>query len=152
MDVGDSQVHLNRIIDGWESVADDTIIGHAISAMDAVGIHAVLIHEHPTPVSVAFADGVSRGAYAFSDRAFARYRDRFRYQVKRHPCDPDLDGQVAHLRKTPGAACLRCVPLPRMGELDLFAAGAHAPLFAAAGRRGVPVSVWLPGRSQLLEP
>jgi len=46
---------------------------------------------------------------------------------------------------------MRVIPLPDTGDLDRFAEGAYAPLFAAAESHGVPIFIAIPKRLELLE-
>jgi len=57
-----------------------------------------------------------RGQHPFSERAIALHPDRFAYVARIDPTDPDLDALMAGVLSTPGAVCLRIVPIPRSGR------------------------------------
>jgi len=159
MEILDAQVHLNQLGADWESMGVDAAIARSIVAMDAAGIDAALVDEfvrfdeqwnhHPGFVG---PHGVWRNTWPYSQRAFALHPDRFRYVARVHHRDPAVDELMARIRDEPGAVCIRVVPHPRAGEVEQFQAGDYAPLFAAAGRYGVPVMCWLPGRRHQLAP
>src|SRR4051794_26878196 len=45
MDIVDAQVHVNRLVADWQTADPESVLQAAITAMDAVGIGAVLIAE-----------------------------------------------------------------------------------------------------------
>ena len=156
MEIVDAQVHVNRFIAGWQTAEPDIVLQAAVAAMDAVGVDAVLIAESwgadAAAHSTVLPDGVLRPDLRFSARAVERFPDRFGYLASFDPRDPDLDRLIAQLRQQPGGLCLRVIPWPQTGELDLFKQGGFDPLFAAAQRYEVPVFMGMPGQAPLLEP
>jgi L-fuconolactonase len=159
MDIVDAQVHLNRIGSDWEHTDLSLIVDYAIVTMDALGLSAVLIDEwagfdekrRHLPGTV-LPNGAMRGQHPFSERAVALHPDRFGYVARIDPTDPELDELMAQVRTKPGALCLRIVPIPEVGEVELFERGGYDGLFAAAQQHQVPIFCWFPGRSHLLIP
>jgi predicted TIM-barrel fold metal-dependent hydrolase len=162
MDIVDAQVHLNRLGSDWERTDPAVVVDYAVVTMDALGLGAVLIDEwagfaNPTTKrghlpGYFLPNGAMRGQHPFSEQAIALYPDRFAYVARIDPTDPDLEERMAGVRSKPGAMCLRIVPIPEAGELELFERGGYDALFAAAEKYQVPIFAWFPGRSHLLEP
>jgi L-fuconolactonase len=162
MDIVDAQVHLNRLGSDWQHTDPALIVDYAVVTMDALGINGVLIDEwagFDNPISKRghlpghfLPNGAVRGEYPFSERAVALHPDRFAYVARIDPIDPDLEELMAGVRRKPGAVCLRIVPIPEAGELDLFQRGGFEALFAAAQQHQVPIFAWFPGRSHMLVP
>jgi L-fuconolactonase len=158
MEIVDAQVHINRLPTDWQVADPDSVLQAATTTMDAVGIDAVLIAEswgydaqlRPARTQV-LANGAVRASHLFSQRAVARFPERFGYLMRIDPQDPDMEQLVADVRTQPGALCMRVIPLPNTGDLDRFAAGAYEPLFSAAERAAVPIFIALPKRLELLE-
>jgi L-fuconolactonase len=156
MEVVDAQVHVNRFIAGWQTADADSVLDAAVAAMDAVGIDAVLIAEswgqdvlgHNT----VLPNGVIRPDLRFSEHAIERFPNRFGYLASFDPRDPDLDRLISEVRQKPGGLCLRVIPWPQNGDLELFKEGGFDPLFAAAQRHQVPIFMGMPGQAPLLEP
>jgi L-fuconolactonase len=162
LDIVDAQVHLNRLGSNWEHADLAVVVDYAVVTMDALGVNAVLIDEwagfhNPTTKrghlpGYFLPNGAMRGQHPFSELAVALHPDRFAYIARIDPTDPDLEELMAGVRSKPGAVCLRIVPIPEAGELDLFERGGYEALFAAAEKHQVPIFAWFPGRSHLLEP
>lgn len=162
MDIVDSQVHLNRLAPNWETADDATKAHAAVAAMDALGLSAIVIDEWAGFANAVtkrghlpghlLPNGAMRGEHPFSEKAVELYPERFGYVARIDPEDPELESLMAGVRNRPGAMCLRIVPIPEAGELELYERGGYDPLFAAAERRGVPIFCWFPGRSHLLAP
>ena len=162
MDIVDAQVHLNRLGSDWQHTDPALIVDYAVVTMDALGIDAVLIDEwagFDNPITKRghlpghfLPNGAMRGEHPFSERAVALHPDRFAYVARIDPIDPDLVDLMAGVRRKPGAVCLRIVPIPEAGELDLFQRGGFEALFAAAQAHQVPIFAWFPGRAQMLVP
>jgi predicted TIM-barrel fold metal-dependent hydrolase len=155
----DSQVHLNQLVEDWRTADPDSVIATAIAAMDAIGVDRVLIAESRgfdtnmrPALGPALPNGAIRAEYPFSRRAVEAQPSRFAYLMRVDLDDPELDRLVSEVRATPGALCLRIVPIPNIGEIDRLARGEFDPLFAAAEAHGVPVFAGVPGRGHLLEP
>jgi predicted TIM-barrel fold metal-dependent hydrolase len=159
MDVVDSQVHLNRFGPNWQTVDPTLIIEYATMTMDAVGVDAVLIDEwagwdekmHYLPGYV-LPNGAFRSQLSFSERSVALHPERFGFAAHIDPTDPDVDDLVTAVHTQPGGLCVRVVPLPQTGQLELFKNGGYDRLFAAAQTNGLPICCFLQGRSQLIEP
>jgi L-fuconolactonase len=162
MEFVDAQVHLNRLNPDWEQTDHATLVHSAVTTMDALGLNAVLIDEwagFANPVTKRghlpghfLPNGAMRGEHPFSETAVSLYPERFGYVARIDPLDPDLERLMAEVPDKPGALCLRIVPIPEAGELDLYEQGGFQPLFAAAERHQVPIFAWFPGRSHLLAP
>src|SRR5579864_6967037 len=162
MDIVDAQVHLNRLGSKWEQTPHAVIVDYAVATMDALGLSAVLIDEwagFANPITKRghlpghfLSNGAMRGEHPFSETAVALHADRFAYVARIDPIDPDLEALMATVHTRPGAKCLRIVPIPEAGELDLFVSGGFEPLFASAERHHVPIFAWFPGRGPLLAP
>jgi predicted TIM-barrel fold metal-dependent hydrolase len=158
MEIVDAQVHVNRIISGWQTaeIDTDTVLEAALAAMDAVGVDTVLIAEAwgqaASRHATVLPNGVTRPDLRFSHRAIERFPDRFGYLASYDPRDPELIRLIFELRQQPGSLCLRVIPWPQTGELDLFKTGGFDPLFEAAQQYQVPVFIGMPGHAPLLEP
>jgi L-fuconolactonase len=158
MEIIDAQVHLNQLVPNWKTAPLDDVIATGIQVMDAVGVDRVLIGEahgfsaRMLPVGEELPNGAVRSAYPFSERAVELHPDRFVYHVRVDSRDPQLERILSEVRSTPGALCMRIVPVPQTGEVASLERGEYAALFAAAERYQVPVFAWVPGRAQLLEP
>jgi L-fuconolactonase len=158
MEIVDAQVHLNQLVPDWRTAETDAVIATAVVTMDAVGIDAVLIAESRgmdanlrPALGTLLPNGAVRSVYPLSERAVALHPDRFAYLMRVDHTDPDLERLVAEVRTTPGALCLRVVPIVDTGAVDEFERGAFEPLFDAAERAAVPIFAWLPGRAHMLE-
>jgi predicted TIM-barrel fold metal-dependent hydrolase len=162
MDIVDAQVHLNRLDADWEHLEAAHKVDSAVATMDALGLTAVLIDEwagFANPVTKRghlpgrfLPNGAMRGEHPFSEKAVELYPDRFAYVVRIDPLDPELESLMAGVRHRPGALCLRIVPIPEAGELELYERGGFNPFFEAAERYQVPIFCWFPGRSNSLAP
>ena len=159
MEIVDAQVHVNRLVSDWQTADPDAVLLAATTTMDAVGIDTVLIaesHGYDAQLRPLFAEvlpnGAVRASVPFSKRAMQQFPERFGYLVRIDAIDPELERLVAEVRTSPGALCMRTIPLPQTGELDRFAAGEYEPLFAAAEQYGVPIFIALPKRLETLEP
>jgi L-fuconolactonase len=159
MDIVDAQVHLNRLGSDWERTDDALIVDYAVVTMDALGLDAILIDEwagfdekrRHLPGYV-LPNGAMRGQHPFSEKAIELHPDRFAYVARIDPNDPEVEELMAAVRTKPGARCLRIVPIPEVGEVELFERGGYERLFAAAEKHEVPIFCWFPGRSQMLVP
>jgi len=159
MEIVDAQVHLNQLVPDWRTADYDRVIAESITAMDAVGVGAVLIAESRgfdaqmrPALGPVLPNGAVRGEFPFSERAVALHPDRFAYLVRIDRKDPELERLMAEVRTKPGALCIRIVPVPNIGEVEAFERGEFEPLLAAAAEHAVPVFAWFPGRSHLLVP
>jgi predicted TIM-barrel fold metal-dependent hydrolase len=162
MDIVDAQVHLNRLGANWEHLDTVVKVDSAVATMDALGLGAVLVDEwagfaNPDTKrghlpGYFLPNGAMRGEHPFSEKAVELYPNRFAYVVRIDPLDPELESLMAGARSRPGALCLRIVPIPEAGELELYERGGFDPLFEAAERYQVPIFCWFPGRSHLLAP
>jgi L-fuconolactonase len=158
MEIIDAQVHLNQLVPNWKTAALDDVIAAGIQAMDAVGINKVLIGEahgfsaKMLPDGEELPNGAIRTSYPFSERAMQLHPDRFIYHVRVDSRDPELERIVSEVHASPGALCMRIVPVPQTGEVASLERGEYEALFAAAERYQVPVFAWVPGRAHLLAP
>jgi predicted TIM-barrel fold metal-dependent hydrolase len=159
MEIVDAQVHVNRMVPGWQTADPDGVLDCAIAAMDAVGIDTVLLAEswgydsHMLPVrSQLLPNGASRSDFAFSRHAVARFPTRFGYLVRIDARDPELERLVADVRTQEGGLCMRVIPRPEKGEIDTFREGGFEPLFAVAEQYSVPIFIALHKNVDLLVP
>ncbi len=159
VEIIDAQVHLNQIVPDWRTAPIDSTIATGLQAMDAVGIHAVLIAESRgfdakmrPALGPELPNGAIRAEFPFSERAVELHPERFAYLVRVDIKDPELDRIVSEVRTRPGALCMRIVPVPNIGEVDSLARGEFEALFAAAEKYAVPVFCWVPARSHLIVP
>ena len=158
MEIIDAQVHVNRLIPGWQTTGldTDTVLEAAVAAMGAVGVGTVLIAEHwgqsAAEHGVLLPNGAIRPNLRFSQRAVERFPDRFAYLAGYDLNDPSLEQLISEVRQNPGGLCLRLIPWPQTGELDVFKDGGFESMFAAAEQHHVPIFVGIPGQAPLLEP
>ncbi len=159
IEIVDAQVHLNQLVPDWRTAPIDSVIATGIQAMDAVGVHAVLIAESRgfdskmrPALGPELPNGAIRAQFPFSERAVEQHPDRFAYLVRVDIKDPELERIVSDVRSRPGALCMRIVPVPDIGEVLSLERGEFEPLFAAAEHYAVPVFAWVPARSHLLVP
>ena len=157
VEVIDAQVHVNRFMPDWRTAETetDTVLHAAISAMDAVGVDAVLIAENwerdDEKHRVVLPNGATRQDLKFSQRAVELYPRRFAYLSTVDIRDPDMEGVISQVRQRQGSISLRVTPRPLADEA-LFREGGFDPLFDAAQRFEVPVFFGMPGHVPLLEP
>ena len=75
IEIIDAQVHLNQLVPDWRTASIDSVIATGIQAMDAVGIHRVLIGESHgfdskmRPLGLELPNCAIRTDYPFSERA-----------------------------------------------------------------------------------
>ncbi len=124
IDIVDAQVHLNQLVPDWRTAPIDSVIATGIQAMDAVGVHAVLIAESRgfdskmrPALGPELPNGAIRAQFPFSERAVEQHPDRFAYLVRVDIKDPELERIVSEVRSRPGALCMRIVPVPDIGEV-----------------------------------
>jgi predicted TIM-barrel fold metal-dependent hydrolase len=157
MEIIDAQVHLNMLLPNWRTVDLDEAVAAGVTVMDAVGIDRLLIAEswgfdaqmRPARAAV-LPNGAIRMQFPFSERAVALHPDRFVSLRRVDHRDPELERLVSEVRATPGALCLRVVPIVDTGEVDAFERGEFEPLFAAAEQHAVPIFASLHGRGHML--
>ncbi len=155
MEVLDAQVHLNHIHPEWKTAQIDDILAAALAAMDAVGVDGLVVSEFwgfDGRWREELPNGAFRSQYPFSELAASKEPRRFIYHTMVSVDDPQLDEQVAPVRRQPGGAALRIVPIPETGAVARLEKGEFEPLLAAAEQHGVPVFCWLPRRGHLLVP
>ncbi|AFZ67220.1 amidohydrolase family protein [Deinococcus peraridilitoris] len=148
MDIVDAQVHFN-LLDSLKA---------GMTAMDAVGVNAVLYdeywgfdeHSRILP-GYELPNGAFRHVFPLAEEAALRFPERFAYLVRFDRRDPQLEDLIATIGRMPQRKALRVVPWTEEGFTQ-FAQGADEPVFAAAQKHRVPVFVLLPGRTSLLRP
>jgi predicted TIM-barrel fold metal-dependent hydrolase len=169
-EVIDVQVHLPRLVTDWraghprateadapdwsrpfplmEPPPPDVTLAGALTAMDAAGISGLVIDEWigiDDDGCIAPNRRTGSGAHRYSHDlaiyASQRYPERFSFLGRVDPTEPDVDGVVKALAVHRGLRYLRMDPLPWTDQVERFAAGGYAPVFAAARRHGVAVSV-----------
>lgn len=82
--------------------------------------------------------------------ASMRHPDRFSWLLRVDPHDPSMQEQIEMVSASPQGRALR-IEARSDAEVKAFAEGAYTPLFAAAGKAGLPVKVLSPGNADLLE-
>lgn len=132
-----------------------------LRAMDALGIRALLIDEfwgqfgttHPTHIQPGYslANGAWRAAWPTAEHASLRYPDRFSYLVRIDRLDPELESVMRTVGSSPHARAFRVQPVWTVEEAFAFADGAYENLFALAQDIGLPVCLFIPGHTELLE-
>ena len=134
IEIVDAQVHLNQIMPDWRSAPIDSAIATGIQAMDAVGVHAVLIAESRgfdskmrPALGPELPNGAIRAQFPFSARAVELHPNRFAYLVRIDIKDPELERIVSEVRQKPGALCMRIVPVPNIGEVASLERGEFEP-------------------------
>jgi len=127
MEIIDSQVHANQ-----------RGIDQSIAIMDAVGVDAAVIDIWP-PVRRKLPNGIARFEYSFAEEAVARFPGRFAYIARFDPSDPEIDDQMAQVRKAPGRLCTR---IASGFDFRIMREGGHERILAAAGKYGVPVMIY----------
>jgi predicted TIM-barrel fold metal-dependent hydrolase len=140
MDIVDAQVHIGP-----------GRIEETRAAMDALGIHAILIDEYwfgrkMGDPGYPVADGAFRPVQPTAELAAAMYPDRFAYLVRLDRNDRDVTSVIRMARDAPHARALRITPGMRPVEVEAFAAGEYAPICAAACDCGLPLFMFVPGR------
>lgn len=148
MDIVDAQVHFN-LLGSLEA---------GVAAMDAVGVNGVLYDEYwgfdeqsRILPGYELPGGAFRHLFPLAQAAALSFPDRFAYLARVDRRDPELERLIEELQGTPHCKALRVVPWTEQGFAE-FAAGADAPIFAAAQRQQLAVFVLLPGRTPLLRP
>lgn len=151
MDVVDAQVHLDFLYRDSNLAEPEQVLRAAVTAMDAIGIGAVLIAEGVPIQGERFANGAVRGHFRFSRRAVELFPRRFGYVVVADAKDPDLEGLVAQTR--PGSASAIRFVLRDAADFEKLADGGYEAFFAAAAQQNTPIFILLNGeRLALLEP
>ncbi|HKX78027.1 MAG TPA: amidohydrolase family protein [Novosphingobium sp.] len=148
MDIVDSQVHLFLTMD------DDA----AVHAMDALGIHGMLIDEawdfgedgppQSAMPSYRLPTGQYRPVSPGGRTASMRRPDRFSYLVRVNPEDPDLDFVMAEMAASPGCRAYR---FDSRGDEDAIGSGARMAFFKTAEKHGLAMFIGTPGRAALFE-
>lgn len=160
MEIIDCQVHFNRFGRNWPTADIETTIDIGLAAMDAAGVHGVLIDEcagldivnGPDPNDTILPNGAVRRATPLSERAQARHPARFAYTARVDWRDPDVAVQVAAVRTRPGRICMRTTPVIRPEDRVAYLAGGFDAYFAAAEKHAVPVCIFVGGEVELLPP
>ena len=136
MEIVDAQIHRPDPLLTFDDVDGTTNarigLEMNLSAMDAVGVDAAVIHSDAT----------------YCELAARLYPHRFRGMVDLLDADvPDVDGAVARIKAAPGLVGFRLIPCypadsPNIARLK---AGWYEPWFRAAERHDVPVVLFLWG-------
>ena len=142
MDIVDAQVHIGP-----------GRIEQTLAAMDALGIHAILIDEywmgHATgDPGYRVPGGAFRPVQPTAELAALMYPDRFSYLVRLDRNDEDVAAVIRMARDAPHARALRITPGMWSAEAGAFAAGEYEPICAAACDCGLPLFVFVPGRAR----
>jgi L-fuconolactonase len=155
-EIVDAQVHLNMV--GVEA---------GITAMDAVGVDALLIDEfwsfdaegRPQP-GYPLPGGSFRHTSPLAELAVARHPDRFAYLTRCQPDDPDIESVIGGLRDRPGRLALRLLPyvpvhpdrgeVPEIGEAvaqysATIRGGAYDRYLALAEQHAIPLFIQVNG-------
>lgn len=159
-DIIDSQVHANKF--RAASVDPRLTLEAVVGAMDALGIKGVVIDEY----TFRDKDGHmqpggydARGSWIphrpFSNLAFERYPDRFRYLWRLDIQDPHITDLMGSLRKSQaGVAGLRLNTGPKrvVWSDPLFQNGGYAPYFELAEKHSLPVFLAIAPQAHTLAP
>jgi L-fuconolactonase len=159
VEIIDAQVHAHEVGPGWEHMAQEAVLRSAVSAMDAVGVDAVLVDEHSQwdeggrlVPGFDLPDGTRRFTNPFAELAVKAYPDRFGYITRIDPHDPDLAGEMSRIRSRQGRLGIRLIA--GLGDPEVFfralAGDEYMTLFTAAAEYDVPLLVLVPGHTHLL--
>lgn len=150
MDIVDTQFHLFMTMD------DDT----CVHAMDALGISAVLVDEAWQTTQVMKADGAMPGLRVGNGEwrpvspggqlASMKRPDRFSFQLRLNPEDPEIERVMTEAASFPGCRAFRYDSRGE-GEIAAMEAGARLEFFRIAERLQIPISVTAVGRVHHLE-
>ncbi|MCB2072830.1 MAG: amidohydrolase [Novosphingobium sp.] len=142
MDIVDAQIHFGpgRI--------DETL-----TAMDALGIRAVLIDEYwlrsfANEPHHALPGEVQRPVAPTAELAAQIHPERFSYLLRINREDPEYAGIVRQVRDAPAARALRIDPGLSGAERAEFAAGGYDHICKAAGDCGLPLFVFAPDQPE----
>jgi predicted TIM-barrel fold metal-dependent hydrolase len=169
MEIIDAQLHPNRMGPDWADAEPETLVTATVAAMDAIGVRAALLDEWSGWTSDGrslpghdLPNGARRTDYQVSERAVARFPDRFAYYARYDLRDPDLADLMAGLRSHPGRLALRWFPQNGAGGVLRTPAGpvdhdspdlpGYLRYFALAQKHAIPVFLVVPGQADLLEP
>lgn len=160
MEIIDTQVHTNALGPDWGNAAPQVMVERGITAMDAVGVHAVLVDEYTgwdaggriLPGTV-LPNGAMRSTTTYSETAVRMYPGRFAYIGRVDPRDPEADALMKAKRETPGLVALRMVALPNSHDMALFKSGGYDHYFALAEELRFPVFCMIVGHTPaVIEP
>lgn len=150
LDIVDSQFHMGQ------GEIDTTL-----RAMDALGIRSLLIDEfwggfgttHPTHIQPGrtLSNGAWRAAWPTAEIASMRHPERFAYLVRIDRQDPDLKSLMRTIASSPHARAFRIQPAWTLDEIKAFADGKYDSLFAFAEELNMPVCLFIPGYTELVQ-
>lgn len=137
IDIVDAQIHL----------APDPGPAQLLTAMDALGVRAVVLDElwgrnaldHGTPC-IELGDGAYRPLSPLAQAAALQHPQRFAFLQRVTRRDPALEARIPLLAALPGCVSLRLV-LHDSKERELFAAGGYDALLSLAQQHALPLSV-----------
>ena len=170
MEIVDGQLHPNRVGPRGSQMSPLAHVEAAISAMDAVGVDAVLLDEWAGWTEdgrclpgIDLPSGIRRITYQVSELAVELYPSRFAYCARFDIRDPDLPELMAGVRNHPGRLALRWFPQHGRGSV-LRGSDGHAIVesreesalyhryFELAEERQLPVFLVIPNDAPLLIP
>jgi predicted TIM-barrel fold metal-dependent hydrolase len=129
-------------------------IGETVSAMDAIGISAVMIDEWwiktPADPSYEVAPGVFRRPSPTAELAAWQHPGRFSYLLRLDHRDPELPSLVRQARDATHCRALRVSPGMSREAVERFAAGDYDPVYKAAAENGLPVFTMVAGNTELI--
>jgi L-fuconolactonase len=147
LSIVDSQIHLNYLG-----------IKRGLSLMTSAGIAAALIDEtrlpgtlSPNPNTFLLPNGARRSFFPTSEIAVERYPARFAFVTHIDPKDPELEALVRLAKERPGCLAIRIIVGKDAASTASFADGSHVSLFGAAEKCRLPIFIYLPGRSDLVQ-
>lgn len=137
IDIVDAQIH----------VAPDPGPAQLLTAMDALGVRAVVLDElwgrnefdHGTPC-IELGDGAYRPLSPLAEAAALQHPERFAFLQRVVRRDPALEARIPLLAAMPGCVSLRLV-LHDAHERQLFATGGYDMLLSLAQEHALPLSV-----------
>lgn len=140
MEIVDAQVHIGP-----------GRIEQTLAAMDALGIHAILIDEYwmgrkTGDPGYRVPRGAFRPVQPTAELAALMYPDRFSYLVRLDRHDEDVAAVIRMARDAPHARALRITPGMSSADAEAFAVGDYEPICAAACDCGLPLFMFVPGR------
>jgi predicted TIM-barrel fold metal-dependent hydrolase len=144
MDIVDAQLHMGP-----------GPIERTLTAMDAIGIQAVMLEEFwywvksPNPIynhpGFVLSNGAWRATYPGAELASFQYPDRFSFFVRIDRRDPQIESIMHLIAASPNARAFRFLATRTRDEAEAFMAGGYDKAFTIARDCGMPVCVAIPG-------
>ena len=128
-------------------------IDAVLSAMDALGIGAVLVDEYwlrsfANEPHHALPGGGYRPLCPTAEIAAQLHPDRFAWLLRVHRLDPEFAAVIRMVRDAPAGKALRIDPGMAQAEMAEWESGGYDHILAAAADAGLPIFVFAPDRPQ----